>query len=127
MSKNRITYQNGYISRKYDRVNLTMPKGNKDFYKRKATEEGKSLNAIINELLRSWAGEPDANNSDEIETDVLDTLLSDLDFMSVDSVKELAAHGFYTLRDYKTRYYDDDPDNYCSDEEDNNILEILGW
>lgn len=127
MGKNRIAYQNGYISRKYDRVNLTMPKGYKDFYKRKADKEGKSLNAIINELLRSWAGEPNASNSDENEPDILDTLISNLDFMTVSSVKELAKHGFITLRDYKTRYYDDDPDDYCNNEEDDKIMEIIGW
>lgn len=127
MDKNRIAYQNGYISRKYDRINLTVPKGKKEFYKQKAAEEGKQLNTIISELLRTWAGEPETNRSDKIETDVLDTLISELDFMSASSVKNLAEHGFLTLRDYKTRYYDDDPDDYCNNEEDDKIMEIVGW
>lgn len=126
MDKNRIAYQNGYISRKYDRINLTVPKGKKEYYKQKAAEEGKQLNTIINELLRSWAEEPNANSSDENKVDRLDTLISDLDFMNAASVKELAAHGFLTLRDYKERYWEDDPDDYCTDEEDDKLGKLIG-
>lgn len=38
---------NKYISVKYDRVNLTMPKGKKDEYKAAAEAAGKSLNQFI--------------------------------------------------------------------------------
>ena len=38
---------NKYISNKYDRVNLTMPKGKKDEYRTAAEAAGKSLNQFI--------------------------------------------------------------------------------
>lgn len=38
---------NKYIANKYDRVNLTMPKGKKEEYKSIADSEGKSLNQFI--------------------------------------------------------------------------------
>lgn len=38
---------NKYISNKYDRVNLTMPKGKKDEYRAAAEAAGKSLNQFI--------------------------------------------------------------------------------
>lgn len=38
---------NNYIKNNYDRVNLTMPKGKKEEYKKKAEAAGKSLNQFI--------------------------------------------------------------------------------
>ena len=38
---------NNYIKNNYDRVNLTMPKGKKEEYKKMAEKEGKSLNQFI--------------------------------------------------------------------------------
>ena len=38
---------NNYIKNNYDRVNLTMPKGKKEEYKKKADAAGKSLNQFI--------------------------------------------------------------------------------
>lgn len=38
---------NKYISNKYDRVNLIMPKGKKDEYRAAAEAAGKSLNQFI--------------------------------------------------------------------------------
>ena len=38
---------NKYIKNNYDRINLTIPKGKKEEYKRIAESEGKSLNQFI--------------------------------------------------------------------------------
>lgn len=48
---NQITYQNEYIKEKYDRINLTVPKGRKDEIKKQAAKEGKSVNEYINNLI----------------------------------------------------------------------------
>ena len=41
-------YRNKWISEKLDRVNLTMPKGQKETIKAHAEAQGESLNAFIN-------------------------------------------------------------------------------
>lgn len=48
---NQIAYQNDYIKEKYDRINLTVPKGRKEEIKRKATSAGMSVNEYINSLI----------------------------------------------------------------------------
>lgn len=51
MSFNQTAYQNGYIKKKYDRINLTIPKGEKEKIKVKAEELGLSVNKYINKLI----------------------------------------------------------------------------
>lgn len=48
---NQISYQNEYIKEKYDRINLTVPKGRKEQIKKKAEAAGKSVNEYINSLI----------------------------------------------------------------------------
>ena len=48
---NQIAYQNDYIKEKYDRINLTVPKGRKVEIKKKAEAAGKSVNEYINDLI----------------------------------------------------------------------------
>ena len=48
---NQIQYQNQYNKEKYDRVNLTMPKGKKDLLKTAAAERNMSVNEFINALI----------------------------------------------------------------------------
>lgn len=48
---NQIAYQNDYIKEKYDRINLTVPKGRKEEIKEKARMQGLSVNEYINKLL----------------------------------------------------------------------------
>lgn len=48
---NQIAYQNDYIKEKYDRINLTVPKGRKEEIKKKAATVGKSVNEYINSLI----------------------------------------------------------------------------
>ena len=49
---NQVKYQNNYINEKYDRVNLTVPKGMKDEIKRRASEVGESMNEYINNAIK---------------------------------------------------------------------------
>lgn len=44
-------YRNAWIAEKLDRVNLTMPKGQKDIVKAHAESKGESLNAFINRAI----------------------------------------------------------------------------
>ena len=48
---NQISYQNEYIKEKYDRINLTVPKGAKEQIKAKAAAQGMSVNEYINRLI----------------------------------------------------------------------------
>lgn len=50
-----IQYKNEFIKEKYDRFNLTFPKGKKDEYQNLAKTHGMSLNALINQLLEDYA------------------------------------------------------------------------
>lgn len=48
---NATAYKNDFIMRSYDRINLTVPKGQKDIIKAHAEKQGKSVNAYINDLI----------------------------------------------------------------------------
>jgi predicted DNA binding CopG/RHH family protein len=47
----QISYQNNYIKEKYDRINLTTPRGRKEEIKRKSKSLGMSVNEYINKLI----------------------------------------------------------------------------
>lgn len=49
--KKQIDRQNRFVAEKYDRFETTFPKGKKEIYRDFAKQQGKSLNALINELL----------------------------------------------------------------------------
>lgn len=51
MGKASTKAQNKYISKAYDRVNLTMPKGKKDTVQTHAARRGESVNAFINRAI----------------------------------------------------------------------------
>lgn len=42
---------NRYINKAYDRINLIVPKGQKEIIKAHAESKGKSVNAYINDLI----------------------------------------------------------------------------
>ena len=52
VSKAQQKAVNKYIAEKLDRVNLTMPKGQKEIVKAHADTHGESLNAFINRAIR---------------------------------------------------------------------------
>lgn len=51
MAERKAKWQNDYIARTYDRVNLTVEKGKKDLIKAHAESHGESLNGFINRAI----------------------------------------------------------------------------
>lgn len=52
MGKASTKAQNKWIEKKYDRINLTVPKGDKEIITQAATAAGQSVNAFINEAIK---------------------------------------------------------------------------
>ena len=50
-SFDKVAYNNSFIAQAYDRINLTVPKGQKDAIKAHAEKQGESVNAYINRLI----------------------------------------------------------------------------
>ena len=48
---NSTKYKNEYILKSYDRINFTVPKGQKEIIKAHAEKVGKSVNAYIYDLI----------------------------------------------------------------------------
>lgn len=48
---NKTAYKNQFIAEKYDRINLTVPKGGKDQIKEHAERRGESLNGFIQRAI----------------------------------------------------------------------------
>lgn len=51
MAERKAKWQNDYIARTYDRVNLTMPKGRKEVVQGHAEARGESVNGFINRAI----------------------------------------------------------------------------
>lgn len=49
--KRKAKWQNDYIAKAYDRINLTVPKGDKDTIKTHAESMGESVNHFINRAI----------------------------------------------------------------------------
>lgn len=49
---NKISYNNQFIAQAYDRINLTVPKGNKERIRLHADQRGESINGYINRLIK---------------------------------------------------------------------------
>lgn len=52
MAVRKAKWQNNYIAHAYDRINLTVPKGEKDIIKEVANAHGESVNAYIYAAIR---------------------------------------------------------------------------
>ena len=48
---NKVAYNNAFNAKAYDRINLTIPKGQKERIKAAAEKNGESVNALINRVL----------------------------------------------------------------------------
>lgn len=48
----KVAYDNAFIAKNYDRVNLTLPKGEKEKIKKAADAVGMSVNGFIQEAIR---------------------------------------------------------------------------
>lgn len=57
-----IEYRNEYARANYDRFSTMLPKGKKAEYMKLAADQGKSLNAVINQLLQEWRENLTTNN-----------------------------------------------------------------
>ena len=51
MAERKAKWQNDYIARTYDRINLTVPKGGKDGIRDHAAAMGESVNGFINRAI----------------------------------------------------------------------------
>lgn len=51
MGERKAKWQNDYIARTYDRINLTVPKGRKEEIQAEAERRGQSVNGFINGLI----------------------------------------------------------------------------
>lgn len=51
MANRKAEWQNKYIARTYDRINLTVPKGRKDLIQAHAEAKGESVNGFINRAI----------------------------------------------------------------------------
>ena len=51
MGKAHTIAQNKYLSKAYDRINLTVPTGEKERIKTVAEQNGESVNALINRVV----------------------------------------------------------------------------
>lgn len=51
VSKKQQACVNRYISEKYDRINLTTPKGSKERIKAHAEKQGETVNSFINRAI----------------------------------------------------------------------------
>jgi hypothetical protein len=51
VAKRKAEWQNNYIAKVYDRVNLTLPKGKKETLQSHASDNGESLNGFINRAV----------------------------------------------------------------------------
>ena len=60
---NKSEYRNSWIAEKLDRINLTVPKGQKDQIKAHAESQGESVNAFINRAITETM-ERDATKGD---------------------------------------------------------------
>ena len=50
-SKARIAANNRYNAKAYDRINIAVPKGNKDIIKAHAENNGESINGFVNRAI----------------------------------------------------------------------------
>ena len=48
---NKVAYDNAFIAKTYDRINLTVPKGDKALIKAHADRYGESVNGFINRAI----------------------------------------------------------------------------
>lgn len=53
MADRKAKWQNDYIARTYDRINLTVPKGQKDKIKAHAESMGESVNSFIGRAIEN--------------------------------------------------------------------------
>lgn len=53
MAERKAKWQNDYIAKTYDRINLTVPKGQKEIIHAAAERTGESVNGFINRIINA--------------------------------------------------------------------------
>lgn len=53
MAERKAKWQNNYIAKTYERINLTVPKGQKEVIKIHAEKNGESVNAFISRAIKT--------------------------------------------------------------------------
>lgn len=53
MAERKAKWQNDYIAKTYDRINLTVPKGQKEVIHAAAERTGESVNGFINRIINA--------------------------------------------------------------------------
>ena len=56
MGRTSSEVRNRWNARNYFRINITVPKGNKELVEKLAADQGLSVNGLINQLLRKELG-----------------------------------------------------------------------
>lgn len=51
MAERKAKWQNDYIAKTYDRINLTVPKGSREAIRSHAEKQGESVNGFINRAI----------------------------------------------------------------------------
>lgn len=68
MAERKAQWQNDYIAKTYDRINLTVPKGQKEVIKAHAEKhDGGSVNAFINRAITNQMTQDDTNGTGQAE------------------------------------------------------------
>lgn len=65
-----IRYNNQFIQNAYDRINLTVPKGDKDKIKAHAETQGESVNSFINRAISNQMEQDNGANKQHPENRV---------------------------------------------------------
>lgn len=65
-SKAQQAAQNKWIAKAYDRINLTVPKGQKESIQAHAEAKGESVNGFINRAIECQMERDKGGNKDEI-------------------------------------------------------------
>ena len=60
---NKTAYDNAFIAKTYDRINLTVSKGKKDYIKSHADRRGESVNGFINRAIEETIERDNVENS----------------------------------------------------------------
>ena len=63
---NKTAYDNAFIAKTYDRINLTVSKGKKDYIKSHADKRGESVNGFINRAIGEAMGEAPPENAAKV-------------------------------------------------------------
>ena len=58
MAKTRSEINNTYAKKAYDNLRIIVPKGRKEDIEAHATSKGKSINGLVNDLIREDMGIP---------------------------------------------------------------------